>query len=88
MNVEVSKTFEKDVLKIKDRKLAAAIASVIDEIEVCKQLSELKNIKKMKATGAYYRLRIGDYRLGFKTENNKILLLRFMHRKEIYKYFP
>jgi mRNA interferase RelE/StbE len=42
----------------------------------------------MRAQGNYYRMRLGDYRMGFKIESGSIIILRFMHRKDIYNYFP
>jgi mRNA interferase RelE/StbE len=57
-------------------------------MENAAKLSDLRNIKKMMAKGNYYRMRFGNYRLGFKVETNTIILLRFMHRKDIYSYFP
>ena len=42
----------------------------------------------MASKGNYFRLRIAGYRLGFKLDNETIILLRFMDRKDIYKYFP
>jgi mRNA interferase RelE/StbE len=32
-----------------------------------------------------WRFRIGDYRVIFDTENNKIVILKIGHRKEIYR---
>ncbi|HEY5406369.1 MAG TPA: type II toxin-antitoxin system RelE/ParE family toxin [Ginsengibacter sp.] len=88
MKVSVQKTFEKDVGKITDKKLANLVLKAIEKMENCKELSELSQIKKMRSSGNYYRMRIGDYRLGFKIENGIIIILRFMHRKGIYNYFP
>lgn len=36
----------------------------------------------------YYRIRVGDYRLGLALEGDTVILVRFLHRKEIYRYFP
>jgi mRNA interferase RelE/StbE len=37
----------------------------------------------------YYRLRIGEYRLGFeKIDENTIRFILIAHRKDIYKLFP
>jgi len=88
MKVSVQSSFEKDVLKIKDKKLAKQLNRAIGIFENCKSLSEIPNLKKIKSKGSYYRLRLGSYRLGFKIEKETIVLLRFMDRKEIYKYFP
>ena len=32
-----------------------------------------------------YRFRVGDYRIIFDIENNKVVVLRIGHRKDIYK---
>ncbi|MGN6249817.1 MAG: type II toxin-antitoxin system RelE family toxin [Ginsengibacter sp.] len=88
MKVSVKKSFERDVEKITDKKLAKQISTIINEMETCKKLSELNNLKKMHSKGSYYRIRIGNYRLGLKVESENLILLRFMHRKDIYKYFP
>jgi mRNA interferase RelE/StbE len=88
MKVETLKSFEKDIEKINDKKLAIKLIQIIKEIEDAKELSEIKNLKKMKAKGSYYRVRVGNYRVGLKFEKDIIILLRFMHRKDIYNYFP
>ena len=88
MKVIAQKIFEKDIHKISDKKLASQISDAIEEMEQIAKLTDLRNIKKTIAKGNYYRMRIGNYRLGFKVESDTITLLRFMHRKDIYGYFP
>ena len=88
MNVSVLKSFEKDISKIKDAKIAIQILDVIQNLETCNSLIEINNIKKLKAKGDYYRIRIGNYRLGLKLENNSLSIIRCLYRKDIYKYFP
>ena len=88
MKVEVQKSFEKDIEKISNRKLAEQVNSLIQELENCNSLLEIRHLKKMKAKGNYYRIRIGNYRLGLKQEKKTLTLLRFMDRKDIYSYFP
>ena len=88
MKVEVQKSFEKDIEKIANKKLAQQINELIEQLENCKSLSEIHNAKKMKAKGNYYRIRVGNFRLGLKQEQQTLTLLRFMDRKDIYTYFP
>ncbi len=88
MKLTVQKLFEKDINKITDKKLSRQLSNIIEEMEKATTLANLRNIKKMLAKGHYYCIRIGNYRLGFKSENDSITLLRFMHRKDIYSYFP
>ncbi|WP_256973597.1 type II toxin-antitoxin system RelE/ParE family toxin [Nostoc sp. T09] len=49
---------------------------------------KISNIKKLKADGNYYRIRVGDYRIGFAEDEDMITFVRVLHRKEIYRYFP
>jgi mRNA interferase RelE/StbE len=88
MNIGVSRLFEKDVLLIKDQKLAIRLHTLIEKLEKIKSLAEIPGVKKMEGFTNYYRIRIGNFRLGLKLEEEKILLLRFMHRKDIYTHFP
>lgn len=88
MKVEFRKSFEKDLSKILDRELLDRIKSVIEEVENADTLLDVSNIKKLKADGNYYRIRVGDYRIGFADEREVVTFVRVLHRKEIYRYFP
>lgn len=88
MKVEFRKSFEKDLGKIQDEDLLVRIKTVIEQVETAESLSEISNIKKLKADGNYYRIRVGDYRIGFAEDENIITFVRVLHRKEIYRYFP
>lgn len=47
------------------------------------------NIKKISGFSKYYRIRIGEYRIGFKKDtDNSIVFMRVKYRKDIYKVFP
>lgn len=88
MKVEFRKSFEKDLGKIRDKELLARIKAVIEEVENSNSLLDISNIKKLKADGDYYRIRIGDYRVGLIQNEEIITFVRALHRKEIYRYFP
>lgn len=64
MKVEFRKSFEKDLGKIRDEELLMRVKAVIEEVENADSLLDISNIKKLKADGDYYRIRIGDYRVG------------------------
>ncbi len=87
MEVEFRKSFLKD-LKGKDNAILNQLRILIEKLETTDALESIKNIKKMKGSESYYRIKLGDYRLGLKVENNKLIIIRFLHRKEIYRYFP
>lgn len=47
-------------------------------------------VQKLKGYQNYYRLRIGDYRVGLRidSESHVVEFCRVLHRKEIYRKFP
>ncbi|WP_417909752.1 type II toxin-antitoxin system RelE family toxin [Candidatus Electronema sp. PJ] len=45
-------------------------------------------MKKLKGYDTFYRVRIGDYRIGLKLAEDGLIFVRCLHRKEIYRYFP
>ncbi len=88
MIVLIDKSLEKDVKKNSDTNLNKQLYKVILEIQKATNISELHNLKKLQGTKNYYRIRIGDYRLGLIINGNKVELIRLLHRKEIYRFFP
>lgn len=45
-------------------------------------------VEKLGGFKDYYKIRLGDYRIGFKKEGDKIIFMRVKNRKDIYRYFP
>ncbi len=88
MNVEFRKSFEKDLNNLRDESLLQRIQTVIEEVEAAENLADVSNMKKLKADGNYYRIRVGDYRIGMTVNENIVIFVRVLHRKEVYRYFP
>jgi len=88
MNVEFKGSFLKDLKKIKEKQLQSQIRELIDKVETAGNMTELENVKKLSGSDTYYRIRLGDYRVGLKIENETVCFVRFLHRKDIYRYFP
>jgi len=57
-------------------------------MEAAAGLHDLKHLKKISPSRNHSHLKLGDYRLGLTTTGNTVTLVRFLHRKEIYRYFP
>jgi len=89
VTVEFDKSFLKSLEKIKDQQLFAKIRKVIEEAEKATELKNLKQVKKLTGFKSYYRIRLGDYRLGFEEiDSNSIRLIIILHRKAFYQKFP
>ncbi len=88
MNVRIDKTFEKDVIKIKNNDVLNKIAKSIVNVQSTANLKDIKSIKKLKGTRDQYRIRIGEYRLGIIISKGVVIFIRCFHRKDIYHCFP
>jgi mRNA interferase RelE/StbE len=88
VNVAFEESFLKDLRGGKDKSLLRRVRELIETVEQAQSQDTLAGLKKLKGGGSYYRLRIGDYRVGITIENQIVTFVRFLNRKEIYRYFP
>ncbi|CAD5266939.1 MULTISPECIES: type II toxin-antitoxin system RelE/ParE family toxin [unclassified Imperialibacter] len=89
MTIEFDKSFAKSLDKIKNKSLYAKIEKLILELEKSDSIQDLASIKKLTGFKSYYRIRIGEYRIGLeKINENTFRFLIVAHRKDIYKLFP
>ncbi len=76
-----TKTFIKDLEKRVNPEYVLQIEKAIDELgKNPYQGMKLASIKVGK-----WRIRIGDYRIRYDIEEDKVVLLRILHRKDIYR---
>lgn len=87
MKIEIRDSFLKDIKK-QSKENKQKIEAIFNDMKTAESISDLRNIKKLQGFKLFYRIRIGDYRLGFAFEDGTIVLLHFLHRKEIYRFFP
>lgn len=88
MNIIVTKKFDKDVDKELSQPQKQQLAQILILITQAKTLSEIPGCKKLKGFKNAYRIRFGDYRIGFLWEGGTVKLSRVLNRKDVYKYFP
>ena len=90
MKTEFKDSFLKDIRSIKDKKLLSRLEQFILTVESVDNLSQIPNLKKLKGqkNKVYYRSRVGNYRVGLVIKQDIVIFVRFLDRKEIYRYFP
>jgi mRNA interferase RelE/StbE len=88
LELEFRDSFLKDIKRIKETAVKNKIAAVISVSRKVTTLHDLKNIKKLEGSDTYYRIRVGDYRIGVKLRDKTLIFIRCLHRKDIYRYFP
>jgi len=89
MRILYAKKFDDDIDAIQhDSDTKKRLLEKIQELKQIDSLFDTKKIKKIVGYPGYYRIRIGDYRLGLKLTGDTLELIRFLHRKDIYRRFP
>ena len=88
MEIEYSTSFARDLRRVRNAEMRRRVLRFIEELETASTLTEINSVRRLAGEGGYYRARIGDYRLGISVEDNVVVLVRFLHRSEIYRFFP
>jgi mRNA interferase RelE/StbE len=91
MKVFFKPSFLKDFKKLPQETQEKVYFLCVEEFSRVSDFSLLRQYELKHLTGfkGYYRIRIGNYRVGFKkNEKGEIEFMRVLHRKDIYKHFP
>jgi mRNA interferase RelE/StbE len=79
MTIDYKASFHRDIKKLKDKEQAARLREIISEIKAAKNLSEIKNIRKIEGFPNHYRIKTGEYRVGIVLSGDTIIFIRFLN---------
>lgn len=89
LEVQYRQAFLKDLKQLKSSTSYQRIYEVaFTTLAAINTLEEIPDIKAMKGYSGRYRIRIGDYRIGIEVNGDVIEVMRVLHRREFYRYFP
>lgn len=88
MRTSFRKSFARDLKKTKDRVVLDRVQDVIEKVQAAGNLQEISDLRKLSGTENCYRIRIGDYRIGLLVEEDTIVFVRCLNRRDLYRYFP
>ncbi|BAZ84612.1 type II toxin-antitoxin system RelE family toxin [Dolichospermum compactum] len=89
MEVQYRQAFLKDLKQLKSSTSYQRIYELaFTTLEKINLLEEIPDIKAMRGYTGRYRIRIGDYRIGIEVNGDIIEVMRVLHRREFYRYFP
>ena len=88
MKVEFSNGFTRDIGRIRNQSIRERVEEAIEQIERIDNFTEVSNIKKLRAGGNHFRIRVGSYRVGFRLENDTVVFTRCLPRRNFYQQFP
>ena len=64
------------------------IRETVERVEAAETLHEVPNLIRISGASGFYRVRVGDYRIGLAVEADVVEFVRCLHRRDIYRYFP
>ena len=89
MKVEYRKLFLKDLKKLKKQLIYQSIYDIaFNTLVSSDSMQDLPNVKALTGAPNRYRIRVGDYRIGVELNGDTVELMRVLHRREFYRYFP
>jgi mRNA interferase RelE/StbE len=82
--VEVARRVEKFLASLRDRKLQQRLVALIRDLETQPRPS---GCRKLSGSDDIFRLRLGDYRIIYRVEDEKlvVLVIEIGHRRDIYR---
>lgn len=89
MDLQYRRSFLKDLKKLKTQPIYDRIYNlaftVLPEAET---LINVPDVKAMQGYSGRYRVRVGSYRIGIEVHDDHVEIVRVLHRREFYRYFP
>ncbi|WP_373513377.1 type II toxin-antitoxin system RelE/ParE family toxin [Persicitalea sp.] len=91
MVVEIQTKFEKELRKTPDY-IQDQTRIIIKKLMGAKSLEtagvDYKMMKGQKKNRSFYRIRVGDYRVGIQYLHPNLIFMRILHRGKVYDGFP
>ncbi len=88
MRTEYTQHFLKDLKALKSTPFYAKIQYLcFESIPLLPNWTHIEHLKKMEGFKNYYRIKQGDYRIGIKIEDDMVVFMRVLHRKDVYREF-
>ena len=87
MEIELQRGFAKDIRRI-PKQVQKQVASVIQLIIAANTLDDIPHLKQLSGYPNYFRIKMGQYRMGFFWDGEKLLIESFGVRGDFYKKYP
>ena len=77
MKIETKSGFIRDMRRIRNANTRRRVERKLTELRNASNISEVSEVSRVRGErGRYYRIRIGDYRLGFMLQGDVVVLYR------------
>jgi len=88
VKTHIRQSFLDDVHSVRERGLRQRAKEAMRRVEQAESLRDVPNVKKLHRLRNHYRIRVGIYRIGISLHEDTVYFVRFLPRRDIYRYFP
>ncbi|MDX1919834.1 MAG: hypothetical protein SFU25_03760 [Candidatus Caenarcaniphilales bacterium] len=88
MKLLIKDSFQKELKKYKSGKLLKQVGEILEKIKLCKHIWDVGDVKLMQGTKDFFRIRVGNFRIGIKIQDETVFVIKFAIRGNFYKNFP
>ena len=88
MKTHIRQSFLDDVNSVRERGLRQRAKEAMRRVEQAESLRDVPNLRKLHGLKNHYRIRVGTYRIGISLHEDTVFFVRFLPRRDIYRYFP
>lgn len=88
MKILISKRFIKDLSVLPNSVKRKVEKIVFEDIAYIEHVYKIEHVSKLKGYKEFYKIRIGEYRVGLRYSKGTLYFERVLHRKEIYRFYP
>ncbi len=88
MKVLFERSFYRDLKRVHNKSVREQIQQIIVAVKHASSPAQIPHLTKMRGYETFYRIRLGDYRLGIEILNDTVIFVRCLHRRDIYRFFP
>ena len=84
MKIRIERSFDKDVDRIHHKNVLKKLQALLEVVEHAESIQEIQQIKKIEGHDSFYRIKVGDYRVGMEISRQEacpILPLYLEHYK-------
>jgi len=89
VEVRYRESFLRDLKKLKGQSIYDRIFGLaFTTLPEADSLRDVTGVKAMRGYPNRYHIRIGNYRIGIEVHGDNVEVMRVLHRREFYRYFP
>jgi mRNA interferase RelE/StbE len=89
VEVQYRESFLRDLKKLRGQPVYDKVFELVfTALPEADRLRDVTGVKAMRGYPNRYRIRIGDYRVGIEVHGDNVEVMRVLHRREFYHYFP